>query len=81
MIDIDLLREVCFDIKPDVDPQSVELASHLIDDLNFDSISLVSIIVELESRTSLDLAEHAEQFIEANTVGDIIAIVNDIAAQ
>ena len=57
----------------DIEPERVQERAHLYDDLDLDSIDAVDLIDRLREITGKPIA--ADQFREARTVEDVIAIV------
>ena len=55
-------------------PQQVEPASHLIDDLDLDSIDLVDLAVTLEERSGIKLDE--EEIKSVRTVADAVSVIH-----
>ncbi len=57
----------------DIDPKSVTLNSHLIDELNINSAHLVDIVLDLEDRYDIQLEDDDMQ--QMQTVGDALTII------
>jgi len=55
-------------------PQQIELASHLVDDLDLDSIDLVDFAVSLEERRGVKLDE--EELKSVQTVEDAVNLIH-----
>lgn len=58
----------------DLSPEQVRLDSHLIDDLDLDSIDAIDLVVGLEEETGLDVSESELRAIRV--VGDIVELVH-----
>ena len=58
----------------DLAPDQVKLDSHLIDDLDLDSIDAIDLVVGLEEETGLDVSESELRSIRV--VGDIVDLVH-----
>jgi acyl carrier protein len=58
----------------DLSPEQVRLDSHLIDDLDLDSIDAIDLVVGLEEETGLDVSESELRTIRV--VGDIVDLVH-----
>lgn len=58
----------------DLSPEQVRLDSHLIDDLDLDSIDAIDLVVGLEEETGLDVSESELRAIRV--VGDIVDLVH-----
>ena len=58
----------------DLSPEQVRLDSHLIDDLDLDSIDAIDLVVGLEAETGLDVSESELRAIRV--VGDIVELVH-----
>ena len=56
-----------------IEPSSIELAAHLIDDLDLDSIDLVDLAVSLEEDRGIKLDE--DDLKSVRTVGDAVNAV------
>lgn len=54
----------------ELDPQQVERASRLVEDLDLDSIDGVTIVVRLETRLHVEITD--EEIQKMATVGDIV---------
>ena len=57
-----------------IDPGAIELAAHLIDDLDLDSIDLVDLAVSLEEERGIKLDE--DDLKSVRTVGDAVNAVH-----
>jgi acyl carrier protein len=57
-----------------VDPNIVLPSTNLRRDLGLDSVGLLSIAFIIEEQTGIDAFEHAQGFIQAQTVSDLIDI-------
>lgn len=55
-------------------PEQIEPATHLIDDLDFDSIDLVDLAVLLEERLGFQL--NNEELNSVETVGDAVNVIH-----
>ena len=55
------------------EPSEILPSSHLLDDLDFDSIDAIDLAVGLEQEMGLDVAE--EELRELRVVGDIVDLV------
>ncbi len=69
---IDELRDVLAD-EFEIDPASITLQAHLLDDLDIDSIDAIDILARLRELTGKDLP--AEALKSVRTVGDVVALV------
>jgi acyl carrier protein len=56
-----------------VEPDQIQATTHLIDDLDLDSIDLIDLVVRLEEETSLDLAE--DELRKLRVIQDIVDLV------
>ncbi|MFO0689806.1 MAG: acyl carrier protein [Myxococcota bacterium] len=59
----------------EIEPASIQLDSHLIDDLDLDSIDAIDLAVELEQETGLRLEE--QELRRIRQVKDIVDLVCD----
>lgn len=59
-----------FDLRPD----EIRLSSHLIDDLDLDSIDAIDLAVGLQSETGLDVGE--DELREIRRVQDIVDLIH-----
>ena len=57
-----------------LEPEQIEPATHLIDDLDFDSIDLVDLAVLLEERLGFKLDN--EELSSVRTVGDAVNVIH-----
>ena len=57
----------------DVEPDRIQPATHLIDDLDLDSIDLIDLVVRLEEETGLDLAE--DELRKLRLIQDVVDLV------
>ena len=57
----------------EIEPESITLTAHLMDDLDIDSIDAIDILARLRELTGKDLP--AEALKEVRTVGDVVALV------
>ncbi|WP_043661145.1 acyl carrier protein [Nocardia thailandica] len=55
-------------------------SSSLRGELGIDSVGLMSIVLMLEEKVGIDAFDHVEEFIGAEQVSDIIAIVRQASA-
>ena len=62
-----------------IDPGTIELTAHLIDDLDLDSIDLVDLAVSLEQDRGIKLDE--EKLKSVRTVGDAVNAVRAALAR
>ncbi len=70
---IDTLRDVLaaeFEIEPD----TITLDAHLLDDLDIDSIDAIDILARLRELTGKELP--AEALKNVRTIGDVVALVD-----
>lgn len=59
----------------EIEPDAIQLESHLIDDLDLDSIDAIDLAVELEQETGLRLEE--QELRQIRRVKDIVDLVCD----
>jgi len=59
----------------ELEPEAIQLESHLIDDLDLDSIDAIDLAVELEEETGLRLEE--QELRQIRRVKDIVDLVCD----
>lgn len=59
--------------------EGVHLTSHLIDDLDFDSIDSIELAVRLEEIAGIQIEE--DQLKALRTVGDIVTLVHNTLSQ
>jgi acyl carrier protein len=64
------LMQSAFDLKP----QQIEPTTHLIDDLDLDSIDLIDLAVSLEERSGLKLGH--EELNSVKTVEDAVDVIH-----
>lgn len=57
----------------ELEPAAIQLDSHLIDDLDLDSIDAIDLAVELEQETGLRVEE--QELRQIRRVGDIVELV------
>ena len=62
-----------------IEPSSIELSAHLIDDLDLDSIDLVDLAVSLEENRGIKLDE--EELKSVRTVGDAVEAIRSALAR
>jgi len=62
-----------------IEPDSIELSAHLIDDLDLDSIDLVDLAVSIEEDRGIKLAE--DDLKSVRTVGDAVNAVRAALAR
>jgi acyl carrier protein len=58
----------------ELDPGAIDEATHLVDDLDLDSVDAVALAVRLEEETDLALEEEALKALR--TVGDVVSAVH-----
>jgi acyl carrier protein len=58
----------------ELDPAGIGEATHLVDDLDLDSVDAVALAVRLEEETDLALEEEALKAMR--TVGDVVGVVH-----
>ena len=58
----------------ELDPAAIGEATHLVDDLDLDSVDAVALAVRLEEETDLALEEEALKAM--HTVGDVVGVVH-----
>lgn len=63
----------------EIDPAQVQLASHLNDDLDIDSIDAVDIAVKIRELTGQQVKP--EDFKNVRTVADVVEVIQNITAQ
>ena len=59
----------------ELDPSQIKLSSHIIDDLDLDSLDAIDLAVGLEDETGLDLSE--DELREIRLVKDVVELVYD----
>jgi acyl carrier protein len=57
--------------------EKIKEDSHLFDDLNFDSLDSVEIVLAFENEFDIEIAD--DDIDDIKTVKDLIALVNDLA--
>ena len=62
----------------DIDPEKITPETKLVEDLKADSIDFISLIMELEQATNLNMADNEEDLYKLKTVGDIAAYVDSL---
>lgn len=60
----------------EIEPASVTLEAHLLDDLDLDSIDAVDMLARLRELTGKEIA--AETLKDVRTVGDVVALVDGL---
>ena len=63
----------------DCDPSEVSMDSRFREDLDFDSIDAVDLIVRLQKRTAIKVS--AEDFMSIKTLGDIVDVIERLMAK
>jgi acyl carrier protein len=58
----------------DVEPDQIQATTHLVDDLDLDSIDLIDLVVRLEEETNLDLAE--DELRKLRVIQDVVDLVH-----
>ncbi len=69
---LDRVREILVS-SFELEPGAIQLDSHLIDDLDLDSIDAIDLAVELEQETGLRVEE--QELRQIRRVGDIVELV------
>jgi acyl carrier protein len=69
---LDRVREILV-ASFELEPGAIQLDSHLIDDLDLDSIDAIDLAVELEQETGLRVEE--QELRQIRRVGDIVELV------
>ena len=62
----------------DLSPEQVRLDSHLIDDLDLDSIDAVDLVIKLQEMTGKRIKP--EEFKSVRTIGDVVVAVDRLLA-
>ena len=57
----------------EVEPARIQATTHMVDDLDLDSIDLIDLVVRLEEETGLDLAE--DELRKLRVVQDVVDLV------
>ena len=57
----------------EMEPARIQPATHLIDDLDLDSIDLIDLVVRLEEESNLDLVE--DELKELRVIQDVVDLV------
>ncbi|HDR1021716.1 TPA: acyl carrier protein [Pasteurella multocida] len=60
----------------DIDPSTVTLESHIVDDLELDSIDAVDLIVHLQNKIKKRVSP--ENFKNVRTIGDIVDVIDQL---
>ncbi|EEX50727.1 Acyl carrier protein [Pasteurella multocida] len=60
----------------DIDPSTVTLESHIVDDLELDSIDAVDLIVHLQNKIKKRVSP--ENFKNVRTIGDIVDVIEQL---
>ena len=63
----------------DCDPNGISLESRFREDLDFDSIDAVDLIVRLQKRAGIKVT--AEDFMSIKTLGDIVDVIERLIAK
>ena len=63
----------------DCDPDEVSMDARFREDLDFDSIDAVDLIVRLQKRTEIKVS--AEDFMSIKTLGDIVDVIERLMAK
>ena len=70
---IDKLKEILGKVLPDVDMASVTEETRLIEDLEFDSLSIMMMSMEIEDKFGFEFTE----MVRFETVGDVCRYINE----
>lgn len=70
---LDRLKEILTKIVPELDMSTVTLETRLIEDLEFDSLALMMMSMEIEDAFSFKFTE----FVRFETVGDVCAYLEE----
>jgi len=73
---LEKLKNILAKVVPDVDMNTVTEATRLIEDLEFDSLAIMMLSMELEDAFSFKFTE----FVKFETVGDVCKYVEEKAA-
>ena len=57
----------------ELEPDQIQPMTHLIDDLDLDSIDMIDLVVRLEEETSLDLVE--DELKQLRVIQDVVDLV------
>ena len=63
----------------EIDPERVQMDTHLYTDLDIDSIDAVDLVVEIRKVTGKQIKP--EDFKDVRTVGDVVAAIEKMQAQ
>ena len=61
------------------DPAAIKPEAHLVNDLDFDSIDAVDLVVRLQQRTGIKVV--AEDFKSITTLGDVVDVISKLLEQ
>lgn len=64
-----------------VESSSIHAGTVLSDDLGLDSIALVALMALAEEAFGVELSAHAERVVEVRTVGDALALIDELRPQ
>ena len=73
---LEKLKSILAKVVPDVDMESVTESTRLIEDLEFDSLAIMMLSMELEDAFGFKFTE----FVKFETVGDVCKYVEEKAA-
>lgn len=61
------------------DPAAIKPEAHLVNDLDFDSIDAVDLVVRLQQRTGIKVV--TEDFKSITTLGDVVDVISKLLEQ
>ena len=61
------------------DPAAIKPEAHLVNDLDFDSIDAVDLVVRLQQRTGIKVV--TEDFKTITTLGDVVDVISKLLEQ
>lgn len=68
-----------FEDEFDIPPEDITLDSHLVDDLDIDSLDAIDLIANISSYTGRTV--DPERFREVRTVADIVDVIVELSSQ
>lgn len=74
-IDQQAIKKICMAVRSDLNEREIHRDSLLIEDLGFESISLIALVIELERLLNRDLSKSAEKMMDIKTPGDLLDFV------
>lgn len=66
------------DIDEKLLPQGIDSKTHLYNDLNYDSLKLISLFTKIEKLFGIDIFESNVDIVGIETIGDIVNIIANV---